>query len=1117
MFSSFNRGVWRRAFGAGVAFAAAWFLLGAAPAHAQQGAVAGSVTDGGTGEPVAGAQVFVEGTSIGQLTNAEGRYRITGVPTGEQTVRVRLIGYRAASQTVTVSSGQSATADFELEQTALKLQELRVTGMATAMPKVKMPFTVDQVDTEMAPVPSANVSSFIQGKVAGVSIVQSTGKPGTEADILLRGSTSIDASGRGQAPLIVIDGVIQAQGASLADINSLDIENVEVVKGAAAASLYGSRAANGVVQITTKDGSEMRGGDRFQLTVRGEGGISELSSEFPLSRFHRFAMDEGQTTFVDADGNPIEYGDDIVPETSNAAKLFQDNPYPGETFNHMERFFDPGDTYSAYAALSGRLDETNFRVSGEQFNETGIVLGNDGYERQNLRMNLDHEVGESFRFSTSGFYSRSTQDELPTGIGGVFFGLNFMAPSVDLAKKTKGGKRNAAECTGGLDDDCWFVADPDPRANEVNPLFQIQQNIDTDRRTRVMGSGDVSWSPLTWLTVEGNFSYDRTNADFRRLDPKDAPLDEEEQTGRDQGSLLKRSDFTEAVNASVTLNLNKVFGDDLTTRTKLRYLVEDQHDEFQQAFAPQFAVKGVPQLDALTGDPSLNSGEQDIVSQGYFFITGLDYQGKYIADLMVRRDGSSLFGPEERWHTYFRGSGAYRVSQEEWWPLESIFDEFKVRYSYGTAGGRPNFSAQYETFNLGSGGTISYGTLGNRNLKPEYSVEQEMGVDMVLFERLGLDVTYATSDTEDQLLRVPLSAPFGFARQWQNAGTLSSETFEVSLNAAVVEKEDLAWNVRANWDRTRGEITEFGLPPFRYGPTIQNGDRYFARLGEEIGTIYGTDFIRNCQDVHTTLGSNVDCSLFSMNDDGYFVPVGQGNGFRSGVGPDGIAGTADDLWGTSLTVGGQSLEWGMPVPVQRVDELCLENDPSKSEAECTTGFVPIGRTTPDFSANFSSNFRWKGLSLYTLLDASVGMDVYNQTRQWGYREGRHAEIDQAGRPEELKKPLKYYSVYLYQINATSAHFLEDGTFLKLREVSLGYTLDEDLRRNLFGNAFERVTLNLIGRNLITWTDYTGYDPEVGFGSGTGSGGEAGSAAVTRYDGFNYPNFRTFTAALELVF
>jgi len=213
-------------------------------------------------------------------------------------------------------------------------------------------------------------------------------------------------------------------------------------------------------------------------------------------------------------------------------------------------------------------------------------------------------------------------------------------------------------------------------------------------------------------------------------------------------------------------------------------------------------------------------------------------------------------------------------------------------------------------------------------------------------------------------------------------------------------------------------------------------------------------------------------------------------------------------------VAGTDFRWGHPVKGQAQRRSCLLQDPSDlgvGDVCPLSNFLPMGSTTADWNGAFATNFRYKGLGLNLLMDGAFGQDIYNNTLQWGLRQGRVSILDQVGKPEDLWKPFNYYQT-LYDTNIAASHFVEDGTWVKFREISVGYTLPQSFMQSAFKGTVDRITLNLIGRNLFTITDYTGYDPEVGT-----AGGSIGSTSLNRVDDFGYPNFRTFTAALELVF
>jgi hypothetical protein len=385
-----------------------------------------------------------------------------------------------------------------------------------------------------------------------------------------------------------------------------------------------------------------------------------------------------------------------------------------------------------------------------------------------------------------------------------------------------------------------------------------------------------------------------------------------------------------------------------------------------------------------------------------------------------------------------------------------------------------------------AGGAPSPVTLGNRALRPEHAREAEMGLDMVFLDRFDFALTYATATIEDQILNVPLPGYAGFSSQWRNAGTLASNTWEASLGGNLIRRGNFSWNSRVLWDRTRQEITHLDVPCYTSG--IPGGaaqgfeNAFYTCEGEAIGTFYGIRWATSLDE----LPEAANRSHFMVDNLGYVVYVGEGGHYRDG-----------NWSATTISHAGRAYTWGVPIRV--LDETGLD-------------VMPLGSTTPDFSWSLSNNFQLGGVQLYALLDAQQGFNVYNRGRQWAMRDRMAAEMDQGHLPEAERKPVGYFNPTLYAVNNLNSHFVEDGSFVKLREVSLRYNLGGQNLARLGAPGIERVSLYLTGRNLLTWTDYTGFDPEVGFG-----GGSAGSAALNRIDAYNYPNFRTYTVGVELSF
>jgi TonB-linked SusC/RagA family outer membrane protein len=1092
------------------------------PAWAQGGRVTGTVTNARTGDPVETAQVYIPGTRIGTLTDQNGNFTLIVVPAGEYEVRCEIIGYATQSEVVSVGAGETQILEFQLQPSVLRLQELVVTGTAARMPRAKLPFTVEKIDVEDMPVPAPSAEAQIQGKGAGVHVVQGSGQPGDAADIMLRAPTSII---RGQGPLVIVDGVISWN--PLSTVDALDIESIEIVKGAAAASLYGSLAANGVIQITTKRGAGLAAGES-QITVRGEYGNQALAGDFPFREQHPYAMNAAGTSFVNSAGEDIPYGPGVIQDTLYTPDpdlpappgtdgyngqlpqvTFQDRDYPAPTYNDVDLYYDPGEIYSINTAVTGKTGNTNYRASFTNLREKGIILFHDGYTRRNARMNVDHQVWDNLTLSLSGYYAWSFQDRES---GGNLFDLTFMPPNVDLLERTclnpVGADPNSSECLE------WDLLNkPDPlNTEESNPLYEQKNRTSEERNSRIMSSLFARWSATPWLDIEADFGYDRRDRHQFWWTPKG--LVQPRVPDLTTGSLDRYNSLSSNVNSSLTAALHKQFGD-VIARGQIRYQFEDRHIESIEGWGSNLGAADVLTL-GIT-DPatrSVTSSITDIRSNFFYLVGAADYKGRYIFDGLLRWDGSSLFGVDERWNTYYRTSVAWRLAQEPWWFFDDI-GEFKLRFSYGTAGNRPGFAYQYETYSV-SAGAISPAQLGNSELKPEFAREAEWGLEMLLFNRFNFIANYSDNKTTDAILNVPLPGYAGFSSQYANVGTIEGNSWELSLETAIAETQDLSWTAKLSWDKYDQTITELGVPPYRGGGYSE----FFWRSGEPLGSYWGDRWAVDCAELNPLTQDY--CSEFDVNDDGYLVWVGDGNSYTEGIG--------SQLWGTSGDVNGVSFDWGMPIKAtecQRRSENAdislvpalecdadmdgvIDDAPAGFTSQSLTNFLRIGDTTPDFHWSLSSNLRWKQFTLYFLLDSEIGHDQYFQSGQWAMREGASGFVDQHDKSDETKKPYAYYQI-LYDTNAVNSYYIQSGSYMKVRELSVGYAFNRDQIRSVFGwMGMQGATFRLVGRNLLTFTDYPGYDPETATGTG-------GSDAIGRTDAYNYPNFRTITATIDFVF
>ncbi len=1005
-------------------------------AAAQSVTFTGRVTS--AGQPLGGASVGIVELGVGATTAVDGRYTFTvNIATNagrDVTLRARAIGYSPKQGSVTLAAGR-VEKDFALDKDVLNLDQVVVTGVGDATSTRKTAFSVGVVDaSQIKEAPSSSPGGALAGRVAGASVITVTGQPGAAPAIRLRSTTSLTGS---SDPLIIIDGTISRL--TLADINTEDVERMEVIKGAAASSLYGSDAANGVVQIFTKRGAQLAEGQTL-FTFRNEFGQSWLPNKVPGNMAHEYMLLPDGDFARDANGGRISYADRIA-----------DNPYP-VYHDQLGQVFRPGQFMTNYGSVGQKRPNTNFNLSFHNSQESGVLGLLDGYSRQNFRMNLDQSVTEKLTFQAGSFYGRSHSDEGEAA--GIFFGLRFIEPNTDLLEL-------------GTDSTPFnpIIKQPPLSGNVVNPLYGLANTPVTRDRDRFNGTFKATYKPLSWLTAEGNINYEQSADMFKQFTPTGF-LNSSGSKG--DGDLFQASVSDRTANMGATLTATRTYKDLFTNTTKLAYVFEDQTRASVSVQALALTVPAVPEFGAADLAQSVFPGSRSttIRNQNFFAITTFDIKDRYIVDALVRQDQSSLFGADTRSATYSRMSAAWRVSED--FTLPGV-DEFKLRASYGTAGLRPTFDAQYEIFAL-VGGSPEPQTLGNNKLKPAFSKETEIGFNVNFLTNFTFEYSLSDKVTSDQILLVPLSAATGYANTWSNAGTLTGKTHEFALGAVLLSTGDRFLRVNLTADKTKQRITQLSVAPFLAGPD-GNTQLFRVARNEPFGVIYGSRWVRTADQLTQTIASGALGAVvpadFVVNEEGYYVPAA--------------------TWRT-------------------VDER-----PIKARDALGNSVVQIGDVNPDLNLAMNTTFQWKGLSINALLSMVQGGDIYNYTRQWPYNEQRDPVYDQRGKPEIEKKPVTYYQTFYNNFDANE-YFVEEGSYIRLRELSVNWQLPSAIVSKLKFMNFETARLGIVGRNLWTSTDYSGYDPDV-----TGTSGLQGNPFTYRVDYFTYPQYRTFTFMLELGF
>jgi TonB-linked SusC/RagA family outer membrane protein len=1009
--------------------------------QAQTQQITGSVTSSDDGLGVPGASIVVKGTTFGTITDFDGNYTLNA-PAGATALLFSFVGMK----TQDISIDGRSTIDVVLAPDMFGLDEVIVSGMASGTPQKKLSVTVGKVsEKELKEVPATSPGAALQGKLAGVTVVSATGNPGSAPAIRLRGSTSLLGS---QAPLIILDGVM-IEG-TLADVNIDDIESIEVVKGAAASALYGSRAGSGVIVINSKRGKGLAKGQTL-VTIRNEYGQSSLAKKVDYAKHHPYKLKDGTTEDRWTDYLGVTYYAGTNPDSIGIALSgnrvieedhYADNPF-GVLYDNQELFYTTGSFYTNYISVQNNQENTNFMASFENSKQEGIIFSTGGYERQNFRLNVDHWFTDKFGISVSNLIAKSFTDNPQVG----FMSLQLLPPDSDLKAKNPDGSPYRLIASVWSSDD-------------TNPLYGAYNAVSESSRNRVLGSYEVKYNPTDWLRFNANYAFERQDNRGSYYEPKGFLTRPTVDSGGSDGYLSKTYGHELAYTIQFTANFNKMFGD-FTTKAKISYLYENDHWEGFNANGREFSVGGVPDLNVTIGDKNVGSYTGDIRAENIFGIVDVDYKEKYIFSGLYRYDGASQFGSNERWNPYFRVSAAYRLTEDVTIPG---VQELKIRAAYGTSGERPPWDARYETYSV-SAGSVSKVRLGNENLKPSTVKELELGLNVEFMNRFEFEFTYSHTDATDVFAPAPFPASAGWTEQWRNIGTLTSTVFEAALTGQLVQGDNLNWTSTLLFDRIRQEVTKLDIPAFTTGPGPNSIPSYRIEEGYTYGINFGDEFLRSLDELAKQLGTEDNINDYTINSDGYVI-----------------------LKGTEGTI--------YEKPVKRADsEYGLVKK------------VPIGDANPDFNLRWSNTLTYKGFSLYALMDWKQGGDVYNMTRHWAYRDNRGAEMDQYGKPANEKKTIDYYQT-LYNVASVNSHFVEDATYLKIREIALYYSLGRSNLSGFLNGFFKSIRIGVTGRNLFTFTNYSGYDPEVANG---------GEATNQFYDSYNYPNFRTYTGSLEFTF
>jgi TonB-dependent starch-binding outer membrane protein SusC len=786
----------------------------------QTGTIRGTITDAASRRPVGDVQVIVVGTVFGALTGPNGEFTIANVPAGQRVVRARRLGFNPAEKSVTVTN-EPVTVDFALTQSATQLEQLVVTGTAGAAERKTVGNSITQLNvadlTEKQSV--LNVSEVLQSKTPGVSILPGSGAPGTAGEIRIRGASSLS----GYRPVVFIDGVrysiddlgsFSATGGGTAGLaqstqvtsalnflNPNDIESIEVIKGPAAATLYGAEAANGVIQIITKKGT--RGQQKLAFSMRAERGTSGITLDEQPNYTTCDAVKKAQ---VDALGQPLWPGCQGLADNT----VITDNPWARDG-----RAVRDGDLSVVQVTARGGGDRYSFYFSGDRNSEQGVLFNSDNSQKS-VRTNFTVNPNDQLDFTVNvnwqdGRLRLPIQDESANGL--LLSAVRGLAGRASLL---------------GPGNEGWRTISP-AAAN------RYKNYTESDRLTL---GGTLNYNPFSWFRNRATIGLDQNQSEAQLLFlPGD--IDPGQDPDAASGANLRRSPWRRIVTLDYAGNI--LWKPTSTIETTTSFGSQVVGDEYKRIGATGIGigavdVTNVNLLQRTIGSDTLAENN----SVGFYVQEQIGFKERLYLTAALRADDHSSFGANFDIVTYPKVSLSYVASEEP--ALRGFLDgarvsSLKLRGAWGQAGRAPSAFSAPQTYTVNNvtlgtttGSAIRTATFGNPDLEAERGTEIELGFDAGMFaERLGVDFTYFTKKTSDILQSVAIAPSTGFtspATRLTNLGEVTNKGFEVSLFGSPVQSSNFGWDTRINLATLKNELVSFGVP----GKTVETpgGQAYAA-------------------------------------------------------------------------------------------------------------------------------------------------------------------------------------------------------------------------------------------------------------------------------------------------
>ncbi|OQP54644.1 SusC/RagA family TonB-linked outer membrane protein [Niastella yeongjuensis] len=982
--------------------------------------ISGKVT--GTGnQALAGISVTVKNTNFGTATDPSGNYSINAaLKPGNYSVEFSGVGFKKASQNLTVSSADKYTVNITLAEDALGLEEVVVTGTSEGTTRKQVGSYISTVKADqLNKGATGNVLAALQGKTAGAQIIQNSGDPAGGISVRLRGVGSVNSS---SDPLYIVDGVIINNATNrvtntqnsydgtnfigtvgqsrMVDINPADIDHIEVLNGAAASAIYGSRANNGVIQIFTKRGST------------GAPVVSFATSIMTSHLRKKLDVNEAPVKFGGPTDGPGALTQDLI-STVGTPPALPTNTTPVTRYDYQDYIFQTGLGTDNNVSVSGGKDKTKYFTSASYFYNEGIIKNTD-FKRFSFRANLDQELNSWANMSIGMNYVNSTSDEKPDG-------NSFFSPMNSVTIIGNFHNIWQRDVFGNL-----LAVGERGRVNPVSVIEDFKQKQETNRLIAnaklkirpakglsfdyTMGIDNYSQRGTTFMPP---YTYNVNTAFWGGGDPINPTLNGYASTGANTFFQINHE-----VNGTYQTNIN----DNLASTTQVGYSVQYEKNNLSilqgRGMTPFIQTVN----SASTVLPGTDNRTEFSVS-GAYLQQNFKFKDQLFVTGAVRVDGASAFDKDERNQVYVKASGSYLLSETDFWSKLNVskwWNVAKVRVAYGESGNLTGIGP-YDRFNsyitfpyVGRTSFSSQSQLSNEKMRPEKQRELELGTDLSFFtNRLNLQFNYYIKKVDHLLIARNIAPTNGYSSLLDNYGALENKGFEVMLTGTPYKDKDWNLDVTVIYNHNRNKAKDIGKAA---AFSTNAGAPVYLIQDQPVGVFYGTFFA-------------VDAS---------------GNQVKNSAGfPQTEKGIQNDF--TSYTP--QRDANGLPTG--------------------TTLRKIIGDPNPDWTGSAVAELSYKKLGLRVQFDAVQGLNVWNadfRTRQ-GVGNGKVAE------QEDLGLLPRGYINSVYQIEEWR---VDDGSFVKLREINLRYN---------FGKVkvFSDLTLSVSGRNLVSWDDYKGYDPEVNSG------------------------------------